>query len=305
MKYVNYTHPTLGEMKVPIDPPLRENMGGLIKMRASDFIVGANSPLAYEVIRYDADWRGLIFSPDKQFYPDFDSFACTNFAASNSRKLQLKQATGIEFDISERAMAKLSGTIPGFGNYMTADSDWVRKNGLILNKFWPNDEGSLLENWTKAVPLAVQKEAMKVKEQYEWIDSYTASLQYHLKQCPLTIMVKAGNTNHDICVVYVDHNGIWYLDSYPHNSEQNYLAITTQVPINTLKIITKPMNNIYFVHIKDTQEYGLLSVSSIGKYYVPASTEGDLKIRGGSLIPLTPDGKVDFSQARDIVLPLA
>jgi hypothetical protein len=81
------------------------------------------------------------------------------------------------------------------------------------------------------------------------------------------------------------------------------LAITTQVPINTLKIITKPMNTIHFVHIKNTQEYGLLSVSSIGKHYIPASTEDDLKIRGGSLIPLL-DGKIDYSKALDIELPV-
>lgn len=303
MKFVTYQHPKYGAMKVPIDPPLRENQGGLIRMRPSDFIVGANSPLPYEVVLPNADHRPYIFSPDQQYYPTFDSFACTNFAASNSRKLQIKESTGEEFNFSERAMAKLSGTVPGVGNYMTADPDWVRKNGIILDKDWPNDEGDTVNKWTLPVPVEVQKKAMRVKEQYEWIDTNYSSLQYHLRQCPLTMMVKASSTNHDITAVYADRNGIWYLDSYPHNYEDNYLAITTQVPMNVLKIITKPMNTIYFVHIKNTQEYGLLSVSSVGKHYVPASTEDDLKIRGGSIVPLLSNGKIDFSQAREIDLP--
>lgn len=305
MKFVDYVHPKYGLMKVPINPPLRENMGGLIRMKSGDFVVGVNSPILYEINRPDADWRDLIFLPDQQFYPTFDSYACTNFAASNSRKLQLKLLTGEEYDISERAMSRLSGTIPGIGNYMTADPDWVRKGGLILNKDWPNDEGGVsVDEWTKPVPLEVQNKAMKVKEQYEWIDNYLTSLQYHLRQSPPTIMIKAGNTNHDVVAVFADYHGIWYLDSYPHASIDNYLAITTQVPLATLKIITKPMNTIYFVHIKNTQEYGLLSVSSIGKHYIPASTPDDLKIRGGSLIPLLPDGKIDFSKAREIDLPV-
>ncbi len=303
MKFLTYNHPTLGQMKVPIDPPLRENMGGIVKTRPSDFVVGANSPLVYEVKRPSADWRSLIFLPDKQFYPNYDTFACTNFSPSNSRKLQLKNSTGEEYDFSEKAMAVLSGTKPGVGNYMTADPDVVRKQGIILNKDWPNDENSdTVQNWFKPVPLEVQKKAMHLTENYEWVDASRASMQYHLKQCPLTTMIVAGSTFHDVCAVFVDSNGIWYLDSYPHNSQDNYLAITTQVPQAVLKIITKPMNTIYFVHKKGTGEYGLLSVSPIGKQYVPASTEDDLKARGGIVVPLV-NGQIDYSKALDIDLP--
>ncbi len=304
MKYVEYNHPKYGLMKVPVNPPLRENMGGLIRMRPSDYVVGATSPLAYEITRPTADWRDLIFFPDKQYYPTFDTFACTNFSAANSRKLQLKNSTGEEYNPSERATAELSGTTPGVGNYMTADPDWVRKNGFLLDRDWPNEAGAdSVTEWYKPVPKEVQKKAIKVLENYEWIDEHYSSLQYHLRHTPLTIMIKAGSTNHDVCAVFVDNNGIWYLDSYPHTTADNYLAITTQVPQAVLKIITKPMNTIYFVRIKGTSEFGLLSVSPIGKQYVPASTPEDLKARGGIAVPLKPDATIDFDKALEIVLP--
>jgi len=303
MKFVTYQHPKLGELKVPIDPPI-ERTAVLERTKPEDYVAGASSPLPYEIVRNDADWRSLIFLPDRQYFPTFDSFACTNFSPSNSRKLQYKQSSGEEYNFSEKAMAELSGTQPGVGNYMTADPDWVRKNGLILNKDWPNEEGTdSVENWFKPVPLEVQKKAMRVKENYEWVDPSYASLQYHLKQCPVTVMINAGSTNHDVCAVYVDQNGVWYMDSYPHTTADNFLAITTQVPKAALKIISKLMNTVYFVHIKDTQEYGLLSVSPVGKQYVPASTEADLIARGGIAVPLI-NGKPDYSKALEISLPV-
>ncbi len=304
MKYITYNHPTLGEMKVPIDPPLRENMGGIVKTRPSDFVVGANSPLQYEVTRPSGDWRDLIFLPDKQYYPTFDTFACTNFAPSNSRKLQWKQKTGDEINISERAMAVLSGTKAGVGNYMVSDPDVVRKNGFILEKDWSNDAGSdSVTEWFKPIPKDIQKKAIHVNEQYEWVDGYRSSMQYHLKHTPLTVMIKAGSTFHDVCAVFEDTHGIWYLDSYPHNSMDNFLAITTQVPQAVLKIITKPMNTIYFVHITGTQEFGLLMTSPVGQMYVPASTDADLKLRGGVVVPLLSSGAVDYTKAIEITRP--
>lgn len=299
MKYVNYKG-----MKVPIDPPLRENMGALVGMKAGDYMAGVNSPIPYEVVLADFDWRPFIFSPDKQWYPTFDTFACTNFASSNSRKLQLKQSTGEEYNFSERAMAVLSGTQPGVGNYMQNDSEWVRKNGIILDKDWPNDDGAnSVNDFYKPVSKEALSKAIKVKENFEFIDTTRASITYHLKQAPSNIIIKAGATNHDVCAVFVDSNGIWYYDSYANNDPNNYLAITTQVPLAALKIITKPMNTVYFVHKKGTGEYGLLSQSPVGQQYVPASTEADLKARGGIAVPLKPDGSVDFSQAREIDLP--
>ncbi len=299
MKFIDYNG-----MQVPINPPLREKMGVVLGMRPTDYVAGVSSPIVYEVTRPDWDWRPLIFAPDNQFYPTFDTWACTNFSPSNSRKLQLKNSTGEEYNFSERASAYLSGTRPGSGNYMTADPDSARKNGVFLNKDWPNEaDTDSVMNWFKPLPLEVLRKAIRFDEKYEWIDVTRESIKQNLKQAPVTIAIRAGSTVHDVCVVFVDDNGLWYFDSYPHETIENHLAITTQVPLAALKIITKAMNTIYFVHRKGTGEYGLLSVSPVGQQYVPASTEADLKARGGTAVPLV-DGKVDYSKAVEIDLPL-
>lgn len=292
MKFVTYKG-----IKVPIDPPLRG--GALIGSKVGAWVDGINSQIIYEITRPSADWRDLIFLPEKQYFDVGDTFACTNFANCNSAKLQLKNSTGEEYDFSESADAELSGTQAGVGNYMDAPPEQTRKNGRILAKDHPN--GNSVQEFYRPVTKEEQTKAIRFKEGYTFVD--VNSLKYHLKQAPVTIMIKAGDSNHDVTAVYADSNGIWYMDSYPHNTADNYLAITTQVPQFALKIIVKPMNTIIFVHKKGTTEYGLLVVSPVGQTYTPASTEDDLKARGGISVPLTPDGKVDYSKAREIDLP--
>lgn len=291
-------------MKVPIDPPLRENMGGQLGMKAGDYVAGANSPLKFEINMPGADWRDIAITPENQFYPTFDTFACTNYADNNTVEFQLKHRTGKEFNFSDRASAVLSGTVPGVGNYMTAAPEWSRNNGRILEQDWPDDGGATsIAEYYKTVSLEARAKAIKFDESYEWIETSRTNIKYELQDVPPTIMLKAGSSNHDVVALLVDSNGIWYYDSYPHETMDNHLAITTQIPLASLKIKVKPMNTIYFVHIKGTTEYGLLMVSPVGKLYVGASTEEDLKLRGGVVVPLLPTGKVDFSKARDIDLP--
>lgn len=297
MKYITYNHPTLGEMKVPIDPPLRET-GVKAGMKAGSWVAGANSKLEHQVVLPNWDWREFIFLPEKQYFEIGDTFACTNFAYNNSSKIQLKQSTGVEYDLSEAASAELSGTQPGVGNYMDAPPEHGRKFGRIQQKDHPN--GDSVSEFYRSVSLDTQRKSLHFDEQYEWIPESMPSIQHHMKQAPLTILIKAGSTNHDVCAVFADYNGIWYMDSYPHTTQDNFLAITTQMPSAILKIVTKPMNTISFVHKKGTGEYGLLSTSSVGSQYVPASTEADLIARGGNVVPLKADGKVNYELARDI-----
>lgn len=296
MKFITYKG-----IQVPIDPPPLHT-GALVGMKAGDAIAGINSGVVYEVVLPNYDWRDLIFVPDQQFFPWGDTWACTNFAPSNERKLQLKQASGIEYDFSERANAELSGTKVGVGNYTQNDPAWCSKHGCILNADWPNQDGTTQALWEAPVPLEVQKKAVHFNESYEFVGTNTEALKYHLKQAPVTVVIDYGSTQHDICAVYIDDNGVWYMDSYPHDGV-SFLAITTKPILSALKIVTKHMNTIYFVHNTTRPgEYGLMAVSPVSQNYLAASTEADLKARGGTSVPLTSDGKIDYSKAIDKAL---
>ena len=84
-----------------------------------------------------------------------------------------------------------------------------------------------------------------------------------------------------------------------HIKENYYLSGMTFNPWTLIPKENQVM--IEFVHIEGTNEYGLLVSSAVGKQYVPASTEADLKARFPQ-VPLKPDGSVDYSKARDIKL---
>jgi len=295
MKYVIYQG-----VKIPIDPPLRGDRGVRDGAIAGAWKAGENSKMVYEAVLPNFDWRQDWFNPERQYFDSGDSWACTNFSDINSAKIQLKRSTGEEYDFSEAASALLSGTRPTVGNYMDAPCETARKEGRILQKDWPN--GDNVDQFYRPLTNAVKKKALRFYEAHEYIGTDYASIRYHGKQAPINILIRPGNINHDVCALYIDNNGIWCADSYEHGTNDNFLFITTQIPLAALKNVVKPMNTVYFVHIKGTQEYGLLSVSPVGKQYVPASTEADLIARGGPAVPLT-NGKPNYNMAIEITLP--
>jgi len=267
MKFITYKHPTKGEIKVPIDPPLRENFGGRLGMTAGAWVAGENSKIVFESVLPSADWREYIFDPEPQFFNIGDTFACTNFANCNAAKIQLFKQ-GIKLNFSESANAKLSGTQIGVGNYMDAAAEQTRKDGFILQADHTN--GNSVAEFYRNVPLDTQKKAIKFNIAYEYVN--TEFLEQELKQAPVTIMIKAGSTNHDVVALFEDENGIWCFDSYPHGTLDNYMFITTQVPLAALKIVVKkPMLNLindngtYFI-AGDKGKIGIADPNALAKF---------------------------------------
>lgn len=281
MKFVDYNG-----IKIPVDPPLQENMGVKEGAIAGAWKAGVNSKVKYEIVLPSADWRKFWFNPERQYFDIGDTFACTNFSDDNSAKVQLNQSTGIKFDFSESASANLSGTQPNVGNYMDAPSEAARKFGRVLQSNWPN--GNSVDEFYRTFTDDDKKKAVKFNEAHEYVPTDRNSLIYHLKQTPLNLMIKAGSTNHDVCALFIDNNGIWCGDSYPHNTSDNFIFITTQVPLAALKNIVKPMSNTYLIQLnkKDgTKEFALS---------LPATTEDaliDKALNTGYPLPTLNNGK--------------
>lgn len=267
MKFVTYNHPIKGDIKVPIDPPLKENLGGRLGMSAGAWVAGDNSQIKYEIVLPSADWRPNTFDPEPQFFNIGDTFACTNFANCNAVKIQLFQQ-GVKYNFSEAANAKLSGTQIGVGNYMDVSAEQTRKDGFILQADHPN--GNSVAEFYRNVPLETQKKAIKFNTAYEFID--TDYLGQELKHAPITIMIKAGSTNHDVVALFEDENGIWCFDSYPHGTFDNYMFITTQTPLAALKIVVKnPMLNLIndngtFYIAGDKGKIGIADPKALAKF---------------------------------------
>lgn len=284
-------------MPMPINSFPQFNTGLRHEVRATDFLEGT---LPYQVVLPSGDWRPFISLGEPQYFQHFDTSACVSFSNNNAAEISLKQQ-GYEFNFSDRFLAKASGTT-SHGNSFGVVEDTCRHSGRVLESVYGAPaEPTTFDDYYAAIPTDVAAKAMFFNESYEYVGTDKATLLYHLKQAPIQIAVPDPIPNHAVVLVAIVGNTGYYFDSYPGST--NYLKTLTLNQIEAaLKLIIKPKIMIEFVHKTGTGEYGLLATSSIGTFYVPASTEADLKARGGNAVPLLPDGTVDYSKARDIVL---
>ena len=278
--------------KAPVDEIVQKLHGVLEGKRSTDYTVGGFSAVKYEARNPSGDWRNFLVREEIQVY-NFDTFACTTFANNNSAEIQIKFLTGAEFNFSDRAMAVLAENTPT-GNYLYKPADVGRKFGRILEKDWPNLDGNprTWQEWMKPIPQEVLNKRVRFKEEYEWIQPSRASIEYHLKQAPVLIVIQAGSYLHNVVCVYSDNRGFHYYDSYPP-----YLKITTQLPSSALKLIVRPMTNSKLV--KNGSEWG---------FYMPCTNEQamiDKALNLGIPLPTLNDGQnVDWPSLKpDIVIP--
>lgn len=271
--------------------PTKE-MGVLLGQRPTDYVAGKVGAIQYKVRNPSGDWRNFVVRGEKQWYPNFDTFACTAYANNNSAEIQLKYLTGVELNFSDRALSVLAENTQQ-GNYLYKPADIGRKLGRILEQDWPDDAGDpkSWQEYNKPVSEDVLKKRVRFKEEYEWIDPSRASIEYHLKQAPILIVIGYGQALHNVVCVHSDAQGLWYFDSY-----DPWLKVTTQLPKSALKLIVTPVTNTLLVR-KGT-EWG---------FFLPATSEPaliDKAINLGYLLPTTDNGtKVDWPNIKpDIIV---
>ncbi len=256
----------------------------------------ADQKIPYQINLPSGDWRDFVPIGEQQYYnpltyspavnaPVFDTMACTDYSNNNLAEVALKQATGLEFNFSDRALSVLSETTKN-GNYLSKVADVGRNIGRILESDYPDGGATSWDDYNKPLPPDLLKKAFRFNEQYQWVKTDKATLQYYLKQSPIQIII--NNQTHAVCLVHVDDSGFWYYDSYPP-----YLKKMTVLPDYALQIIVKPMTQ--FVKKKGTGEFG---------FYVPAPDVSALKARGEQLgYPIVDAaGNVAWDKAKEFTL---
>ena len=266
-----------------------KNLGVIIESKPTDFYAGK---LPYEIINPSGVW--IPPSEEKQSSNYADSMACVTFSALNCIETQYEFFTGQDINFSDRFIANISGTTPQ-GNSIQNVLDAIRHYGLVLEKDYPTPKNFTWNDYYTSIPPEVfDKAILKPVNGISPISYEFGSTDYtkDLKQAPLQMVVLKDNPYHAVEMINLTEE----FDSYaPFIKPQQSIHLIC-------KIILKGIPMIEFVHITETTEYGLLVSTPVGKQYVPASTEEDLKARGGTKIPLLPDGKIDYSKAREITL---
>lgn len=193
------------------------NHGALIGRKGTDYIGGT---LPYEVVVSDGDHTQWVPTNESQTgvpATGTDRFNCVTQAHHNTIENQMNRdiqmgrmpATHVAWlaqkgymdgnnlvNFSERFSSLRNGTIPGVGNYLfTVAEDARMISGLIPQIMLPDDPqmpNTEYYNMNVITPemLAMGKEFLSMFAlPYEWVGTELADIQFHLKQCPLQIVI--------------------------------------------------------------------------------------------------------------------
>lgn len=227
-----------------------KNTGFLQETRPKDFLQGI---IPYEVVLESGDWRPYLPTGELQKM-NTDSMACVSFSNNNLAEISLKQQ-GFEYNFSDRALAKLSGTT-GAGNSMARVFNTAVNEGRILESDWPTPQGFTWNEFYKPVPLEVRQKAIFFDEQSQILAPKLETLKYHLKQSPIQIGIPSPIPNHAVVLVHIEGTTAFYFDSFP--GATNYLKTMPVSDIDSaLKIIIKPKVMSKYYIVKSGQKLGI------------------------------------------------
>lgn len=204
------------------------NHGVLDGRRDTDFVAGT---LPYEVRNPSGDWTKYLPVAEKQYSNQQDSMACVSFSALNCIEMQIKMLTGIEENLSDRFLAKVSGTTRQ-GNWLWKVAETLRHNGVPYEKEWEAPQDYTWEEYYSDIPEGPWESARNFNAKwdisYEWINGTREEIEHHLKHAPLQI-VRPG---HAISAYKQESNIISYFDHYePYNKTYDL------IPNSIMKIV--------------------------------------------------------------------
>lgn len=160
-------------MKKPI-------LNGLIfePPQKQDWVLGG-SPYKRDVLFPEGDCEKYLPTPERQASRVYDPFSCVANSCHNCletilcymmekdpdveiilKSLEILDENG-KPNLSDRFLAKVSGTIPGRGNSLRAVAEAVRKFGFVSEKFWPKTDNMDEATYYAEIPDAVMKQAAK------------------------------------------------------------------------------------------------------------------------------------------------
>lgn len=249
-----------------------KNSGLIPGFRSTDFVGGT---IPYEVRNPSGDWTPFLVRGEKQSYNYVDVMGCVSFSANNCCEIQIKQQTGIEVNLSDRFLAKESGTTKS-GNWMYIVGDVLRKIGCPLEEEWPIPPQPF--DWDSYYVGIPQNVVDKAKSQF--LDKYdvayerlgligtdltVADLHYHLKHAPLWVTIP-GHAITGV-IVSADDKNFTYFDSYD--------PFLKTLPISQIDSVWKLVLTVKGVHMEVLQVSGeqtLVVKNGGGKYFDIATT---------------------------------
>lgn len=251
------------------------------------------------------NWLPYIpLSDDVQVSHISDFLACCSYSAVHIAEMVEKRRTGQFWEISCRALAKMSGTTKK-GNDISSVVSSIEREGLILDRDWDNLTYSNAyndiswEEYYKPIPKSVLKKAQPF-EVRNFKKLKASDLATAIKIAPLwTIIPTSGGIDHIVAQLNLNQ-GQWGMGQYYDSYEVRVKDFQLNFPIKSqylLELIPKKMTNSLLV--KKGNEWGI---------YVPAIDEVSLidkSLNFGLALPTKNNGKsIDWENVKaDIIIP--
>lgn len=156
-----------------------ENKGGLIfevPLEQDWEFMGTNTP-AKDILFPGGKQTSDLSDGSHQYTRFFDPWSCVSNSLTSCVETVLNRMMEIDpsvkplceelglldekgnAQLSFRALAVMSGTIPGQGNSQRAVAECARTQGLVGEKFWPTNDSMTQDEWYKPVPKEIQDKA--------------------------------------------------------------------------------------------------------------------------------------------------
>ena len=132
------------------------------------------------------------------------TWACASYATTHSIESQIQKLTGKTVNLSARFLAKMSGTIPTVGNYITKVFDTIYKYGLVEDKDWPQPPVFTNAEYYAEIPQAIIDKGQEFLKEWNLdylTNIYGVDVPKALITAPLIAWVPQSSPNHFVEVL--------------------------------------------------------------------------------------------------------
>lgn len=159
--------------------------------KSKDYVFGAVTPVIATDLVDNGDWTPFLPTYEKQYAGGYDTMSCVAFSCLNVIETLIKRITGYDQNLSDRFLAKASGTTQQ-GNSLWKVADTLRHLGACDELDYPF-EGITWEEFMKPLtPELFQKALRFLIERtinYEYVYPNKDLLMLALKKSPLQVTV--------------------------------------------------------------------------------------------------------------------
>ena len=213
-----------------------KNYGLIIEPQVpEDFVFGSDNSLSNkfrgrEVLEPEGNWGNYLPINEKQA-PSFETNACVSFGTLNAIEILKKRQYLNDDNLSDRFVAKLSGTDPRIGNTPKKVGDTIRKNWSVFENEYATSDATNVDEFYQEIPNSLKTLAIGRGAEYEFGYEIVNpnEVREALKYSPLAGAIHAwvkgedgiyykpqgATENHWVCIWGIQPNGNYLiLDTY-------------------------------------------------------------------------------------------